>query len=114
MKHEITIDVDDDALASYTDDRLALCWHVAQHNPAPFGDYLAGQLTERIGREIIRRWLRNVPPELWRHQARDHFWNELRRFAMYEPREPAADLAAFHSGRWVPRPADAEAEGGCR
>ena len=61
-KHEITIEIDDTKLASYTDGYLAVCWHAAQHNPAPYGDYFAGELTERIGREIIRRWLKEARP----------------------------------------------------
>jgi len=103
--HAITIEIDDSKLTSYTDEFLAVCWHAAQHNPARDGDYLAGELTERIGREIIRRWLQNVPPELWHHQGRDHFRRELSRFASYEPGGPAAlhDTRAFHSGRWVPK-----------
>ena len=56
--HAITIEIDDNKLASYADEFLAVCWHVAQHNPAEYGDYLAGELVERIGREIICRWLR--------------------------------------------------------
>jgi len=109
MKHQITIDIENDALASYSSEYLAMCWHVAQHNPAPFGDHLAGELTEQIGREIIRRWLRDVRPELWHHQARDSYWNELKRFAKYEPGGPADDPVAFHSGRWVLRPDAASA-----
>ena len=105
--HAITIEIDDARLASYGDEFLALCWHAAQHNPAEYGDYMAGELVEHIGREIIRRWLRNTPPELWHHQGRDHFSRELRRFATYEPGGPADlhDTRAFHSGRWVPKPA---------
>jgi hypothetical protein len=105
MKHEITIEIDESMLASYTDEYLAVCWHVAQQNPAPHGDYFAGELTERIGREIIRRWLKGVPPELWHHQGRDNTSKELGRFAKYEPGAPAVlgDPRAFHSGRWVPR-----------
>ena len=104
--HVIAIEIDETRLASYTDGYLAVCWHAAQHNPAPYGDYFAGQLTEHIGREIICRWLRTVPPELWCHQGRDHTQKELRRFATYEPGGPVRDLSdtrAFHSGRWVPR-----------
>ncbi len=59
---EITIKVDDAELGSYSDEFLAACWHAAQWNPAPHGDHAAGELAERIGREIIRRWLRGVPP----------------------------------------------------
>jgi hypothetical protein len=53
--HAITIEINDAKLTSYTDEYLALCWHVAQHNPAPYGDALAGDLVEHIGREVIRR-----------------------------------------------------------
>jgi len=107
-KHAITIEIDDERLASYTDEFLAVCWHAAQHNPAEHGDYMAGELVERIGREIIRRWLKGVPPELWHHQGRHHFSRELRRFATYEPGGPAEihDTRALHSGRWVSKPAD--------
>ena len=51
-KHDVTIEIDDEKLASYTDQRLALFWHVAQANPAEHGDSMAGELAERIGREI--------------------------------------------------------------
>jgi hypothetical protein len=107
-KHAITIEIDDGKLASYTDERLALCWHVAQANPAEHGDYMAGELAERIGREIIRRWLRGIEPELWRHQGDHHFRRELTRFAKYEPGGPADfnDTRAFHPGRWVPKAAE--------
>jgi hypothetical protein len=77
VKVQIAIEIEEDQLANYTDQRLAVSWHVAQANPAPFGDHDAGALTERIGREIIRRWLRDVPPELWSHQGRDNYWKEL-------------------------------------
>ncbi len=105
--HPITIEIDDAKLGSYTDEFLAACWHVAQHNPAGHGDYMAGELAERIGREIIRRWLRGVQPELWHHQGRHHFSKELTRFAKYEPGGPADihDTRAFHSGHWVPNTA---------
>ena len=110
--HAITIEINDAKLASYTDGYLAVCWHAAQHNPAPYGDYFAGQLTEHIGREIIRRWLKEVPPELWHHQGSHHPHKWLTEFATYEPGDgykPGGGFGddentrAFHSGRWVPR-----------
>ncbi len=112
--HAITIEIDDARLAGYTDEFLAVCWHAAQHNPAEYGDYMAGELVERIGREIIRRWLRNTRSELWHHQGREHFRRELARFAKYEPGGPADlhDTRAFHSGRWVPKAADIADETG--
>jgi hypothetical protein len=110
--HAITIEIDDAKLTSYTDQRLALYWHAAQANPAEHGEYMAGELAEHIGREIVRRWLRGVEPELWRHQGRDHYWRELVRFAKYEPGGPADvhDTRAFHSGRWVPKPAEGDTD----
>ena len=110
--HPITIEIDDAKLASYTDEFLAVCWHLAQHNPAEFGDGMAGELVEQIGREIIRRWLAKTPPELWHHQGRHHAQKWLSEFATYEPGEgynPAAPFGdeentrAFQSGRWVPK-----------
>lgn len=81
MKHQITISIDDDALPGYTDERLAVFWHVAQANPADITDQSAGELAERVGREIIRRWLRPIPPALWNHQGRHHYQLELSRLA---------------------------------
>jgi hypothetical protein len=113
--HAITIEIDDARLGSYTDEFLAVCWHAAQHNPAPFGDSMAGDLTENIGREIIRRRLAGVKPELWHHQGRHHAQKWLSEFATYQPGDgynPAARIGgpentrASHSGRWVPKPAD--------
>ena len=112
--HAITIEIDDDKLASYADEYLAVCWHLAQHNPAEYGDYMAGQLAERVGREVIRRWLAGVKPELWHHQGRHHAQKWLSEFATYEPGEgynPAGafgdeeNIRALHSGRWVPKTA---------
>jgi hypothetical protein len=61
-KIQITIEVDDGRLGSYGDAHLAMLWHLAQVNPAPHGDRAAGELVERIGREIIHRWLKATPP----------------------------------------------------
>lgn len=66
----ITIKFDLEALPAYTDTFVAQLWHVAQANPAPITDMAAGDTAERIGREIIRRWLTNVPAEVWAHQGR--------------------------------------------
>jgi hypothetical protein len=48
--HAITMEIDDAKLTGYADEFLAVCWHLAQHNPAEYGDAMAGELTERIGR----------------------------------------------------------------
>ena len=93
-KHAITIVIDEAELSRYSDAQLAAAWHVAQANPAPHADKDAGELAEKIGREIIRRFLRKTEPELWKHQGRDYHWNELRRFATFvvpdgaEPNSP--------------------------
>jgi hypothetical protein len=70
MKTKITFEVDADNLESFTDAYIAQLWHVAQANPAPFGDADACNLADNVGHEIIRRWLNGTPPELWAHQAR--------------------------------------------
>jgi hypothetical protein len=73
MKHEITITIDTDSLQSYTDQHLASLWHVAQANPVDgFENSEPGDVAEKIGREIIRRFLTSTSPELWAHQGR-HF-----------------------------------------
>jgi hypothetical protein len=116
-EHSIVITFDDTMVGGYTDERLATLWHVAQANPAPFADPVAGELVERLGREIIRRWLRGVEPSLWHHQGRHYSRHWLRTFARYEPGGPAG-TPEWRRGRWVlkgdppaPREAD-EAEGG--
>lgn len=73
MKQAVTIKINTDDLTSVTDTYLASLWHVAQLNPAdPFEDREAGVLAEKIGREIIRRFLRKTPAELWSHNG-SHF-----------------------------------------
>ena len=89
--HAITIEFDDGALTKYSDEHLAMLWHVAQANPAPHGDRAAGDAVEHIGREIIRRWLRTTPPSLWHHQGQSYYWKHLCRFAKHV------------DGTWVPR-----------
>lgn len=65
----ITFEVDSDRLSGYTDEYLAQLWHLGQANPAPFGDAAACNFAELVGREIVRRWLGSMAPELWTHQA---------------------------------------------
>ena len=78
--HEITIVIDEAGLSRVTDENLAVWWHVAQANPADgFAASEPGDLAEKIGREIIRRWLAGVRPELWHHQGRHYYWHELAR-----------------------------------
>lgn len=69
MKTTITFEIDTDDLTSFTDQHLADLWHVAQANPAPFGNRDACWAAEYVGREIIRRFLSNTAPNLWSHQG---------------------------------------------
>lgn len=106
----ITIEIDPDQIGGYANSYLALAWHVAQANPAPYGDKAAGELVEGIGREIIRRWLGGVAPELWHHQGRHHPQRWLSTFARYVPGGPAGKGALnnpeWNAGEWVARTND--------
>ena len=98
----ISIKFDTDLICNYTDEHLAALWHVAQANPAPHGDPIAGQIVEKLGDEIIRRWLSKSAPELHGHKPRDHYWEQLRRIATYVP--PAGVDSAdpeWLRGSWV-------------
>jgi len=77
MKITVSINIDTDRISSYASDYLADLWHVAQANPAPFGDKNAGDLIEEIGREIIKRWLKENPGNLYHHQGHHHYWSIL-------------------------------------
>jgi hypothetical protein len=108
-KIEITIEIDDGRLERSSTAHLATLWHVAQANPADqFEDQAAGRLVERIGREIIRRWLRAAEPELWHHQGEHYYWNQLRKLATYTPGSADAGSPEWHQGTWAPRPAGEE------
>jgi len=65
----IRFEVDSNDLEHWDDQYLAQLWHIAQANPAPFGDAEACNFAERVGREIIRRFVSSIRPELWHHQA---------------------------------------------
>lgn len=81
---QVVIEIDRYSLGSYSDSYLAALWHVAQVNPAPqFETSDAGDLAERIGREIIRRWLKDVDPELYTHQGHHYYWDQLRRLGKW-------------------------------
>ena len=94
MQHEVTFKIDTDQLPHFTDEHVSSLWHVAQANPAPFGDQKAGELAEHIGREIIRRWLRWAGAPLWNHQGRHHYSLQCRQDAAEATSEapaPAVD-----------------------
>lgn len=79
MKAQITITFDADELNIYTDQHLASLWHVAQVNPQDgFLNKEPGELAEKIGREIIRRFLAITQPPLWKHQGRHFHIQQLR------------------------------------
>ncbi|WP_327587075.1 hypothetical protein OHA25_08690 [Nonomuraea sp. NBC_00507] len=82
-KITVAFEIDTIRLHETADSYLATLWHIAQANPADSMDKDAGQLTERIGREIIRRWLKATPPELWHHQGHHYYWNELRQLGKW-------------------------------
>jgi len=73
----VTFEIDPNLLDSKTDEYLAELWHIAQANPAPFGDLEAGRLVEKVGREIIKRWLNQTGAELWNHQGCHYAQNIL-------------------------------------
>lgn len=72
MKTTVVFDINTDKLGNYSDDHLLSLWHVAQANPAPIEDKAAGELAEHIGREIIRRWIKQTAIPLWNHQGHHH------------------------------------------
>ncbi|MEU6661201.1 hypothetical protein [Streptomyces sp. NPDC046821] len=80
----ISIEIDTDRLASHPDSHLAMLWHVAQANPALHGDVAAGEIVRHVGSEIIRRWLKAAPAEMYHHQDRHHYWSNLSRFASWD------------------------------
>lgn len=77
-KHSITIEFDDGQVRGCEDSYLAMLWHVAQANSANgFEDNEPNEIVERIGSEIIRRWLAKAPVELYHHQGRHYYWKQL-------------------------------------
>lgn len=107
MKTAITIDVDTDRLASVEDWYLAALWHVGQANPAPISDRSAGDLAERIGREIIRRWLQQTGAALWAHQGAHADLPWRGQGALLDA--AGAAIAVFQKQGWVEGSPDAEA-----
>lgn len=86
-KQTITIEVDDARLEGYTDDFLAQAWHALQWSPVAFGDREICRLVEKLGREIIRRWLGTVPPALWNVQGVHHY--QAQRLPKFAPAQAA-------------------------
>ena len=98
-KPPITIECDPDDLRQWTDERLAMLWHLTQANPADgFRDSRPGELAMKVGWEIIRRWLAKAPVAMYHHQqSHYHHW-QLGRFALYRPGKEE-----FHAGHYEPR-----------
>lgn len=94
----ITVPIDLTHLRAVNDKYLAAWWHVAQLNPAEHGDHAAGELVGKLTAEIVRRFLAAAEPELYHHQPRDYYWENLRRFARYVPKD-----GDFYGGEWVLR-----------
>jgi hypothetical protein len=82
-----------------------MLWHVGQANPDDgFEASIAGDLAERIGREIIRRWLRGITPEMYHHQGRHYYWHQLAKLATYQPPADApSGSPEWHRGQWIAR-----------
>lgn len=93
MKKAFVFEIDTARLPSYNDQYLAALWHIAQHLPVEHGDHDAGTLVEHIGREIVLRWLRGVPVPIWNVQGRDHYHQQLIRFAAWNGSEWTAKTA---------------------
>jgi hypothetical protein len=74
-----------------------------RRTPDGFATSVPGDLAERIGREIIRRWLGGISPELWNHQGRHFYQHELGKFAKYLPPEGVTGGLEFYNGTYVPR-----------
>jgi hypothetical protein len=74
MKLSITFDIDLEhgQIEHYTDQYLAQLWHIAQANPADYGDADASAFVKAVGDEIVRRWMSAMPVTLYNHQALDH------------------------------------------
>lgn len=92
-------------LTGYTDEYLAMLWHLAQANPADgFEHSEPGEIAEKIGREIIHRWLQAAPVALWHHQGEHYKGHQLRKFATYSPPPGVTGGPQWHNGTWSLRP----------
>ena len=89
----------EDHLDSYTDAHLANLWAAMQATCPPFGDRETCLAVERLGREIIRRWLVAQPPSLWGHQSAHYYVRQLQKAdgkwkdGEWHPTAPAQEAA---------------------
>lgn len=65
----VQFELDSSNLEQWDDRYLAQFWQIAQANPVHFGDAEACAFAESVGREIIRRFVRGIQPELWHCKA---------------------------------------------
>lgn len=94
---EISLTIYPRELSRQQDSYLATLWHVIQAAPAGFEHKAPGEIAEAIGREIIRRWLRTVEPELYHQQGHHYDWKQLTRFARWDGTEWVMRDEAFHA-----------------
>ncbi|MFI7467518.1 hypothetical protein [Nonomuraea sp. NPDC049646] len=94
---EISIRITTSGLGRTTDSYLAMLWHAIQATPPDFEHDAVGQVTEHIGREIIRRWLLTVTPEMWRQQGHQSHWKALTTFARWTGTEWVMKDEAFQA-----------------
>ncbi|MGI5286593.1 hypothetical protein ACQEVF_25095 [Nonomuraea polychroma] len=94
---EISIRISNSELSGHTDAYLAMLWHAIQAAPADFEHSEVGRVAEHIGREIIRRWLREVKPEMWSQQGSHVPHHNLCRFAKWNGREWVMKDEAFQA-----------------
>lgn len=66
---QITLKVDPAMLEHYSDQYLASYWHAVQAATVDYADRNHCDLAEKIGREIIRRFLAATHPLLWDKQG---------------------------------------------
>lgn len=100
----VSIEIDPERLGGYSDQHLALLWRVAQANPAPYGDQTAAELVKGLGWEIIRRWLKGAPEEMYHHQADAPAAAVRGRVARYRPGGADDRDGTFHDGVWTLNP----------
>jgi hypothetical protein len=94
---EISIRITTSELGRTSDSYLAMLWHAIQAAPADFEHSEVGRVAEHIGREIIRRWLRDVTPEMWHQQGHQAEWKALTTFAKWNGQEWVMKDEAFQA-----------------
>ena len=95
MNNRFPFNINTDDLPHLSDQAVAMAWYIVQTWPGTFGDADLCDLVERVGHEIINRWLRGAPIPVWRRSGCDYYFAELSRFARWDGmRWVALDAAA--------------------